>query len=305
MPEGEGQAGYLFAADLRWVEGPVCVVDGGIFVTEMAPERACITHISHTGAIIRRFPPMGRPTGLAIDGDGNFWIAEGLDRTVVCLSPDGHILRTIGGTDGLLWPNDLAFGPDGHLYLTDSGILGSDFMHDFNIRPDWATAPYDGRVFDIDPTTGAVVRRLDCGIKYTNGIAFGPDNLLYVNETVGGAVFRYDVLGTRMPEREPFGNVGDPLGGVGWAGPDGMAFGSDGLLYVAVFGAGEVAVLDRGGAVVERIPTLGRLPTNVAFPRDGSSFAYVTQIDGAHVEVIRTRTGGLGLHEPKGLINPT
>jgi gluconolactonase len=306
MPESEqATINPIVVTDVQEVEGPVCTDDGSLWMVEMAAGRACVTHASADGRTVRRLPPTGRPTGLAMDGDGHLWVAEGRNGTVLCLAQDGTVLRTIEGDDDgrFLWPNDLAFGPDGHLYLTDSGILDTDFIEGIDIRPDWETAPYDGRVYDIDPVAGKVARVLDRGIRFTNGIAFGPDDLLYVNETIGGGVFRYDVLGSRHPEREPFGNVNDPDGPPGWRGPDGMAFDREGHLYVTVYGQSDVTVLDPDGEVIERIPTNGRLPTNIAFPKDGSPKAYVTQVDGSHVEVIKTRAGGLALHEPTGLID--
>ena len=41
-----------------------------------------------------------------------------------------------------------------------------------------------------------------------------------------------------------------------------MAFATDGRLYVAVFGQGDVTVLGKNGEVVERIQTAGKLPTS-------------------------------------------
>jgi gluconolactonase len=34
---------------------------------------------------------------------------------------------------------------------------------------------------------------LDRGLRYTNGIAFGPDGRLYVAETLSGDIFAYDL----------------------------------------------------------------------------------------------------------------
>jgi gluconolactonase len=294
----------IFVSDVQEAEGPVCTADGSLYLVEMAADRACVTHVSADAKTVTRLPAIGRPNGLAMDGDRRLWVAESRHGTVLCLNRAGAVLRAVEGdeTGRFLWPNDLAFGPDGHLYLTDSGILDTNFIDGITVRPDWATASYDGRVYEIDPVTGKVVRKLDSGLQFTNGIAFGPDNLLYVNELIGGAVFRYDLFGGSKPERGPFGNVYDPDGPADFRGPDGMAFSRDGLLYVAVYGQSDVTVLGGDGVVVGRIRTNGRLPTNIAFPKDGSPRAYVTQVDGAHVEIINTRTGGLPLHQPVGFL---
>jgi gluconolactonase len=46
---------------------------------------------------------------------------------------------------------------------------------------------YDGRVYRVDVETGKV-KKLDTGIKFTNGSAFGPDRLLYANEALTGNI---------------------------------------------------------------------------------------------------------------------
>ena len=52
--------------------------------------------------------------------------------------------------------------------------------------------------------------------------------------------------------RQLFGNVIEHFDPAELKGPDGMKFGADGNLYVAVFGQGNVTVLDRAGAVVRQ-----------------------------------------------------
>ena len=140
------------------------------------------------------------------------------------------------------------------------------------------------------------LKKLDTGIKFTNGIAFDADRCLYANETLTGNIYRYEwrngeVSGTRRL----FGNVVRPDGPPGWRGPDGMAFSGDGRLYVAVFGQGDVTVLNRGGEVVERIPTAGRLPTNVAFALPGHKRIHVTEYEFGQMEAFAVATDGLPL----------
>ena len=43
--------------------------------------------------------------------------------------------------------------------------------------------------------------KIDSGIKFTNGIAFGPDRLLYVNETLTGAIYSYEWSDGKSPGR--------------------------------------------------------------------------------------------------------
>jgi gluconolactonase len=291
-------ANRVVCSDVLEPEGPVCTPHGEVYLVEMAKARACVSRIDTAGRRHEIGKPGGRPNGLTIDGTGKLWIAGGERETLVSMAPDGRIVKRFLGPSGdpYLWPNDLAFGPDGHLYMTDSGILPDDFIDGQAIRADYRTVPYHGRVFEIDPRDGRVLRTIDRGLKFTNGIAFSADNVLYVNETLSGNVYRYDVFGQAAPKRELFGNVidGKPEH---FAGPDGMAFGADGRLYCTVFGQGGVTVLDHNGKVATRIPTNGQRPTNIAFRADGTS-AVVTDLGTGALEEIAMPCRGHALHAP-------
>jgi gluconolactonase len=102
----------------------------------------------------------GRPNGLALDGDGNLWIAEAGLRAVLCIDVEGRELMRIDhdGERPFRLPNDLCFRKDGHLYLTDSGMAAQDFLHGQDFADKFRKLPWDGRVYDIDPVKGAVLR---------------------------------------------------------------------------------------------------------------------------------------------------
>jgi gluconolactonase len=282
------------------LEAPVCLEDGGAYLVEMSQRKRCVTHVSPSGAMRTVITLDGRPNGLALNGHDNIWIAVAGDAgsSVTCCSPTGEILAVIsGGEDGpFLWPNGLAFGPNGLLYVTDSGIRVKEFIEGTTIRPDVRAAPYDGRIYEIDPTKAVVVRTLDRGIRFTNGIASGSDDRMYVSETMSGDVFRYDI-GSAVPSRAIFGNVVGGPSSNRLVGPDGMKFGDDGRLYCTLFGDGVVAVLDRDGALVDHIPVDGSKPTNIAFLREGRE-ALVTEVAESMLQSIAVLCGGLALHYP-------
>jgi gluconolactonase len=292
----------IFATGLQNPEGPVALPDGGWLIVEGSAERGCITHIHSDGGTKRVIKKTGRPNGLAVDGDGVIWVAESKMPSLLRVTVEGMAEVVATGCDGedFLFPNDLCFGPDGALYMTDSGVFIDSFAPNNQIRSDYLNIDYDGRVYRIDVQTGKVTT-VDRGIKFTNGIAFGPDEQLYANETVTGAIYRYGwTHGAISGPRTLFGNVVDP-NGPGWRGPDGMAFSSSGLLYVAVFGQGDVTVLDTTGSVLERIPTLGKLPTNVAFALPGSKRIHVTEYEFGRMEAFDVTADGLPLWTgPKG-----
>ena len=106
-------------------EGPLFLADGSLLVTEMAPDRGCVTRIESDGSIGAVIAATGRPNGLAPATDSAVWVAESLTPAILLLDVDGHaeVVATECANDPLLWPNDLCVGSDGRLYVTDSGIL--------------------------------------------------------------------------------------------------------------------------------------------------------------------------------------
>lgn len=287
----------IFAIGLSAPEGPVALPDGTWLIVEGGADRGCVTHISADGATKKVVKKTGRPNGLAVDSKGAIWVAESKQPSLVRLTMEGKAEVVATGCDGeaFLFPNDLCFGPDGGLYLTDSGVFIDDFAPNNQIRADYLKVRYDGRVYRVDVATGKVTK-LDSGIKFTNGIAFGPDCKLYANETLSGNIYSYGrQAGEIAGPRTLFGNVIRPDAPAGWKGPDGMAFSADGKLYVAVFGQKDVTVLGRRGEVVERIPTSGKLPTNVAFASPGWKHLHITEYEFGQMEMIAVPTDGLQL----------
>jgi gluconolactonase len=284
-----------FASDLKTPEGPVALSDGSFLVVEGG--RGCVTQISPNGQTKRIIAVTGEPNGLAVDRTGAIWVADIRPPALIRLTMDGKFERVLAGCQGepFLFPNDLCFGPDGALYLTDSGILTDEFAPGGVIRPDWADLKIDGRVYRVDTHT-MKIEKLDSGLKFVNGIAFSADQKLYINDTVTGMVYRYPWKnGKLVGAREDFGNVNDPNKPVLFKGPDGMAFDVNGKLYVAVYAQADVTVLGKDGKVLERIPTPGKLPTNVCFGLHGQKKIYVTEYELGRLECYDVDAEGLPL----------
>lgn len=291
----------IFAVNIGAPEGPVTLPDGSMYVTEMSNATLNVTKLNPRGErhVIKKTG--GRPNGLAIDGDGLIWIAEAGLRALICIDPDGREVKRLEGdeTHGRFYfPNDLVFGPDENLYMTDSGMALADFLDGQNFAEGFMDLAWDGRVYQINPKTMTIVRLLDSKIRFTNGIAFGPDNVLYANASFTGEIYRYDVFGAKEPKRELFGNVLQPDNQTGFKGPDGMKFGLDGRLYCAVYGQQNVTVLDKDGKVADRLKLDGACPTNLAFARKGQKIL-VTEVSKGQVESIDVPCDGVPLFYPK------
>jgi gluconolactonase len=227
------------------------------------------------------------------------WVAESLDPSLIRLELTGEFTRELDQVEGesLLWPNDLCIGPDGAIYATDSGILIGDFLIDSKPRKNCMDLPIDGRVLRFDPRSREA-SFLDRGLGFANGIAFGPDGMLYANETYTGDVLRYRIEdGAVVGDRELFGNVLDPEYEESTLhGPDGMAFSEDGRLWVAVFGQGDITVLRPDGSIEQRIKLPGRAPTNVAFGPPGDWRIYIVEDERGSLEARTVGVDGLALH---------
>ena len=285
-----------FTTGLSAPEGPVVLPDRSWLVVEMGQDRGCVTHVSADGREKRIIAKTGRPNGLAVDRDGFIWVAESLQPALLRLSLDGTVEVWATQCEGspFLFPNDLCLGPDGEIYLTDSGISIEEFAPQGRIRPDYERVQPDGRVHKVGRSSQDVVL-LDAGIRFANGIAFGPDNHLYVTETLTGAVYRDGWRDGRVGPRQVFGNVIDPSAPPGYKGPDGMKFGRNGHLYVTVYGQQDVTVLGPQGKVAHRIQTRGRFPSNIAFGPDPQKKIYVTEDEFGAIELLDVDTQGLPL----------
>jgi gluconolactonase len=287
----------VFHPDLMNPEGPLRLDDGAWLLVEMHESRGWVCRISADGREKTVLARTGRPNGLAIDRTGTIWVAESMNPpSLLRMTPDGRFESFLGDCDGLpfLFPNDLAFGPDGALYMTDSGIYRPEIL---KVPSQWRHGmATDGRIFRIDTRTRAV-RLLARGLAFANGIAFAPDGRhLYAGTTNDGIVWRFPwrADGTLGP-REVFADVLDPAKAPTFRGPDGMALGQDGNLYVAVVWQGDVTVLAPTGQILRRIALHGTGPTNVCFGAPGEHCLYVTEQGSGAFEVHPVDTDGVPL----------
>jgi gluconolactonase len=283
----------IFCQDTLLPEGPVCLPDGSWLFTEM--RRGTVCHLSADAASRHEVAKTGRPSGLALASNGSVWVAESGNPALLSLRLDGRVsVITEGPPEApFLWPNDLCVGPDGAIYMTDSGCHVHE-MDDIAEPADFYDVPVNGRVFRIDPKGGAC-EVLDSGLRFTNGIACDPRGTgLYVAETLTGNIYNYDLA---RGDRRLFANVmlRAPIEHGQVAGPDGMAFGRDGRLYVAVLVQGDITVLNRDGSLHARLEIDGSFPTNVAFGPPGVKTLLVTEGSNDRLLLLDVETDGAPL----------
>jgi gluconolactonase len=276
-------------------EGPVRLDTENLLVVEMGEDAGTVSRINLKTGKLDRLIRTGRPNGLALDFRKNIWIAESASPALLRYTLNGTVetvltgYGTLSGTAPFLFPNDFAMDGD-VLYMTDSGMLASEFCPEGVIRKDYATACYYGKVFRInlkDPHAEIV----DEGLKFPNGIAFGPDGRLYVNETITGNVYYYEKpAGNQWKSRQFFSNVIHDDGLNYYRGPDGMKFSKKGNLYCTVYGQGDVVVIDPSGKIINVLPTKGKCPTNLVFV---DRKIYVTEVQNGTLEIFDVGEEGL------------
>ena len=294
----------IFHRGLGEPEGPVLLKNGIWGVVEMSPETGQVSVFSTDGGSKRVIVQTGRPNGMVQDSAGTLWVAESQNPpSLLKVDLDGRSEVVLTGGDGaeFMFPNDLVFGPDGALYMTDSGVHRPAFQIARENESRLDDYPYDGKLFRID-LSDMSVSKLEDGLKFANGLAFGVDGALCVTATATGLVYRYEWNsdGTLGPQ-QIFAELVDRSRAPGFIGGDGLAVGENGYLYCAVVGQGDVTVIDTSGTVVERIPVGGMQPTNVAFGPEGSGDIFVTVKDAGTLGRHHVGVDGLPLLASKSI----
>jgi gluconolactonase len=198
-------------------------------------------------------------------------VTDCLLHEILDISPQGMISVYIDrcGDAKFGCPNDLIFDKAGNLYFTDSGS--------------WSPEPESrsGGVFMISGNREVSI--VATGLAFANGIALSEDESeLLVAETITKRILRIDLGKKGRPE--VFAQM---YGGVG---PDGIAFGADGNLYVAHVGKGVVAVVDPNGRIVAELPAGGMNPTNLAFK---NTSLFVTEAETGSVQRLDINVRGI------------
>src|SRR5262249_8027799 len=109
------QEGFVFT------EGPVGTPDGGLYFSDIRPNR--IYRLDTNGEISIVREQTNGANGLAVTGEGDLLAAEGDGKRISKRSRDGTVTTVIEGSEGkpFLAPNDLILDAKGGIYFTDPG----------------------------------------------------------------------------------------------------------------------------------------------------------------------------------------
>ena len=204
--------------------------------------------------------PIKGTNGINFGPDGNLYVASFAGQEIIVMNKqNGKILKKLGPADGVISPDDLAFGPDGSLYWTDinigevgrmtpDGVVTKQFVAP-GVNP--ITFSEDGRLFvalaflgdglyELDPNLIDPPRQIIAStsanpfpLGFLNAFDFGPDGKLYGPLFAGGAVVRVNVGGPGTPtSTDPFGDGTVEIVAGGFTVPAAAKFDSNGFLTV-------------------------------------------------------------------------
>ena len=235
-------------------------------------------------------PQLDHPEGLAVAPDGSVWCG-GERGQVFRVDPDGTAVTEVASTGGFCL--GMAFGPGGDLFVCDlkhaavfrvEAATGkverfADGVPGHRLRiPNFPAFDAQGRLYVSDShhfdRPGPGVLRFDPDgrgelwygrdLTFANGLALGPDGRhLYVAETFANRVSRI-AIGDDGAAGACQAFAATPA-----AWPDGLAFDTDGNLYVGCYEPSQVLRVDPKGRVEvlfrEWSAHLLAHPTNLAF----------------------------------------
>lgn len=266
---------------LDHVEGIVWGLDGYCYaggeggqIYRVDVNRGEATQIADTGGFI---------LGLALDANHNIYACDTGNRAVMRIAPDGSVSKYATGApnEPFCTPNYPSFDSEGNLYVCDSG--------------DWKAD--NGKIFKVrrNEETEVWTRALR---EFPNGLCVGPNgNSLFVAMSLNPP---------RVAEIQiaPDGSAGDIRTVVELPGavPDGVAFDTDGNLYIACYRPDRIYRFSRVGKLEVLADdfegTIIAAPTNIAFCGTDRDILLSANLGRWHITRYETGATGIALHYP-------
>jgi gluconolactonase len=230
---------------------------------------------------------LAHPEGIAVHEDGSIWCGTE-NGDLLRIEADGSAMRAYGCTrgwiagiaiaEGALFACDIRFGCVFKLDIAQ-GTLGRFSPAQLAI-PNYPVVDLERRklyvsdshsfekpgpgIWSLDLDTGEGELWFDRALHFANGMALAPDGRsLYVVESTAKRVTR---IAIRLD-----GSAGEPEPVVGGLleFPDGIAFDTEGNLYISCYEPSQIYRLERSGRldllIRDRVATLISHPTNMAF----------------------------------------
>jgi len=254
------QEGFVFT------EGPVGTPDGGLYFSDIRPNR--IYHLDPSGKISLVREQTNGANGLALTREGDLLAAEGEGKRISRRSRDGGVTTVTEGIAGkpFLSPNDVLMDANGGIYITDPGP-----------RP---VVPGRTAYVYYLPAGAKEPIVIDDQIARPNGVTLTRDGkTLIVNDTLGPTVYAYDVQPDgSVKNKRTFAQLRDIPEGKE-SGADGMALDREDRVYVTTVAG--VQVFDAAGKYLGTIK-VPRQPANAGFAGPDKRVLYITAREGLY-----------------------
>jgi len=184
----------------------------GVTITPLAPASSNVSPFGTRSSPVTFASGFNHPTGIAIDGAGNVYVAETGNNAIKKIPAGGGSVVTL--VYDFSQPMGLAIDAAGNIYVADYG---------------------NNAIKEIPAAGGAVVT-LGSGFNHPYGIAVDNSGNIYVGDS-----------GNNVVKKMPAGG-GTPVSiGSGFNSPEGVAVDASGNVYVADYGNGALKKIPAGG----------------------------------------------------------
>lgn len=252
----------------RGAEGPAVDSKGIVYAVNYGKE-GTIGQVSPDGksGLFIELPSGSVGNGIRFDSKGNMLIADYTRHNVLKVNMQTKEISVFAHNPEMSQPNDIAIDDRDRLFASD---------------PNWKEGT--GRIWRIDLDGKSTLLET---MGTTNGIEVSPDNkYLYVNESVQRKVWKYDLNANgEISNKRLIHEFPD-------FGMDGMRCDAKGNLYITRHGKGAIAILSPEGKLLKEIPTIGKLPSNIAFGGKDGRTVYITLQDRGNMESFRVEHPG-------------
>ena len=245
------------------IEGPA-VDENGVLYAVNFQEQGTVGKVdtkTEKTELYLKLPEGSIGNSIRFDDENNMFIADYAGHVIYKYD---QLLRvdTVVNQSKMNQPNDIALALNGNIYASD---------------PNWSNST--GNLWLIKNREAIC---LEDSMGTTNGIELHPDGTkLFVNESVQRNVWVYDITEDGSVSNKSLFHQFEDFG------MDGMKFNPrTNELFIARYGAGEIAVLNSKGDVERVYKLKGQKPTNLVFNIDYTE-AYVTMQERKGIEIIQ------------------